>query len=182
MQAVGTGSRHDFCHRGLEVNAAAVDSRADRSGGEKLEHEKGTITMKLTDLMVARAILAPSDQVFDVWMDAKSPGGPWFGPHKLIFNPIVDGLFYMAVQHEERIWPHYGRFLQIARPSKVEYTWMSEGTKGVESVVLVTFEPRGEHTEVTLCHSGVPDDEMGRQHKDGWSWVLSSLADRFAQK
>ncbi|HWX41726.1 MAG TPA: hypothetical protein VN345_11300 [Blastocatellia bacterium] len=24
------------------------------------------------------------------------------------------------------------------------------------------------------------DDEMGRQHKEGWTWVLSMLAQRFA--
>lgn len=34
---------------------------------------------------------------------------------------------------------------------------MSEATKGVESVVLVTVEPRGGQTKITLRHSGVPD-------------------------
>jgi len=92
----------------------------------------------------------------------------------------VDGLFYLAVKHEGRTWPHYGRFLQIERPRVVEYTWMSEATKGAESIVTVTMEARGDQTEVTLRHSGVPDDEMGRQHKDGWTWVLSALADALA--
>jgi hypothetical protein len=64
----------------------------------------------------------------------------------------------------------------------VEYTWVSEATKGVESVVTVTFERRGEQTEVTLRHSGVPDDEMGHQHKEGWTWVLSMLAERFVSR
>jgi hypothetical protein len=56
---------------------------------------------------------------------------------------------------------------------------VSEGTQGVESIVGVTFEPRGDQTEVTLRHSGVPDDEMGRRHQEGWAWVLSKLAERF---
>jgi hypothetical protein len=68
----------------------------------------------------------------------------------------------------------------IDRPRQVEYTWVSEATKGVESVVAVTFEARGDQTEVTLRHSGVPDDEMGLQHKEGWTWILSMLAERFA--
>jgi hypothetical protein len=59
---------------------------------------------------------------------------------------------------------------------------MSEGTKGAESTVTVTMEARGDQTEVTLVHSGVPDDEMGRQHKDGWTWVLSMLADSIASE
>lgn len=135
--------------------------------------------MKLTDITVARAIPARAEQVFDVWMDAKSPGGPWFGSERTIMNPVVDGLFYLAVSHEGRTWPHYGRFLAIDRPRRVEYTWMSEATKGVESIVAVSFESHGEQTEVTLRHTGVPDDEMGRQHKEGWTWFLSMLAERF---
>jgi uncharacterized protein YndB with AHSA1/START domain len=135
--------------------------------------------MKLTDITVARAIPASPEKVFDVWIDPKSPGGPWFGAERTILNPVVDGLFYFAVNHEGRTWPHYGRFLQIDRPRRVKYTWMSEATKGVESVVAVTFEPRGGQTEVTLRHSGVPDDEMGRQHSEGWTSFLSMLAERF---
>jgi Activator of Hsp90 ATPase homolog 1-like protein len=72
--------------------------------------------------------------------------------------------------------------LKIERPQQVEYTWMSEATKGVESIVALTFQAQGEQTEVTLRHTGVPDDEMGCQHHDGWTWVLSILAERFGAK
>jgi uncharacterized protein YndB with AHSA1/START domain len=136
--------------------------------------------MKLTDITVSRVIPAPAGQVFDVWMDPKSPGGPWFGSERIIMNPVVDGLFYLAVSHEGRTWPHYGRFLAIDRPRRVEYTWVSEATKGVESILAVSFESHGEHTEVTLRHTVVPDDDMGRQHKEGWTWLLSTVAERFA--
>ena len=138
--------------------------------------------MKLTDITVVRAISASAEQVFDVWIDPTSPGGPWFGAERVILDPVADGLFYFAVKHEGRTWPHYGRFVLIERPHQVEYTWVSEATKGVESVVAVTFEPRGDQTEVTLRHSGVPDDEMGHQHKEGWTWVLSMLAERFVSR
>jgi uncharacterized protein YndB with AHSA1/START domain len=135
--------------------------------------------MKLIEITVTRTIPAPADRVFDVWMDPKSPGGPWFGAERVILNPAADGLFYFAVQHEGRTWAHYGRFLAIERPHRVEYTWMSEATKGCESVVAVAFEARGAETAVTLRHSGLPDDAMGRQHEKGWTWVLSMLAERF---
>jgi uncharacterized protein YndB with AHSA1/START domain len=138
--------------------------------------------MNLTDLTVTRMIPAPPENVFDVWIDPKSPGGPWFGAERTILNPMVDGLFYFAVKHEGRSWPHYGRFLQIERPHRIEYTWVSEATKGVETIVALSFEARGEETEVTLRHSGVPDDEMGRQHKDGWTWILSMLGQKFGSK
>jgi uncharacterized protein YndB with AHSA1/START domain len=136
--------------------------------------------MNLTDLTVSRTIPARPEEVYDVWIDPKSPGGPWFGAHRVIINPVVDGLFYNAVEHAGKTWAHYGRFLRMERPACVEYTWVSEATKGVESIVTVTFEAHGEHTEVTLRHAGVPDDEMGRQHQEGWGWVLSMLEQRFS--
>jgi uncharacterized protein YndB with AHSA1/START domain len=138
--------------------------------------------MKLTDITVTRTIPASADAVFDVWIDPKSPGGPWFGAERAILNPTVDGLFYLAMKHEGRIWPHYGRFLRINRPHLIEHTWMSEGTKGAESVVTITMQVKGNETEVTLRHSGVPDDEMGHKHKDGWTWILSALAESLASR
>jgi uncharacterized protein YndB with AHSA1/START domain len=135
--------------------------------------------MNLIDLTVTRTIAASPEEVFDIWMDSTSPGGPWFGASRIIINPVVDGLFYFAVSHEGRIWPHYGRFVVIERPGLVVYTWMSESTQGVESQVSVSFQPNGNQTEVTLCHSGVPDDEMGRRHEEGWTWMLSMLQKRF---
>ncbi len=81
--------------------------------------------MNVTEVTVTRTIPASQERVFDAWMDPKSPGGPWFGAQRLILNPVVDGLYYWAVNHEGRVWPHYGRFLKIDRPRVVEYTWMS---------------------------------------------------------
>ena len=67
----------------------------------------------------------------------------------------------------------------VDRRRCVEFTWVSEATRGVESVVLFELKPQGDQTEVTLSHSGVPDDEMGRRHEAGWTRVLATLAERF---
>jgi len=91
----------------------------------------------------------------------------------------VDGLFYQAVLHAGRSWHHYGRFIKIDRPHAVQHTWVSEATKGLESIVEVTFQPSGAATEVTLRQTGIPDDELGRRHREGWDSVLSKVADRF---
>lgn len=138
--------------------------------------------MNFTDITVNRTIAAPAEKIYDVWIDPKSPGGPWHGAERVIFHPVVDGLYYLAIKHEGRTWPHYGRFTKMERPRVVEFTWMSEGTKGAESVVTVTLQPRGDQTEVTLRHAGVPDDELGRKHKEGWTWILSALADALAAR
>ncbi len=134
------------------------------------------------ELTVSRVIPAPPIEVFQVWIDPKSPGSPWFGCQRVIMNAVVDGLFYQSVQHEGRSWAHYGRFLRLDKPRVIEHTWMSEATRGFESVVTVTLEPKGDETLVTLRHSDLPDDDMGRRHKDGWGFVLGALADRFATR
>jgi uncharacterized protein YndB with AHSA1/START domain len=135
--------------------------------------------MKTFDLTVSRTIPGPADEVFDVWLDPKSPGGVWFGVERVILNPVVDGLFYHAVKHEGRLWPHYGRFLRLDRGRAIEHTWVSEATRGLETVVSITLAPQDGGTLVTLRHAVVPDDEMGRGHKDGWTWYLDVLAQRF---
>jgi uncharacterized protein YndB with AHSA1/START domain len=135
--------------------------------------------MKLCDLTATNSINAPAEAIFDIWMDPKSPGSPWFGCERVIMNPAVDGLFYHTVEHQGRIWPHYGRFVRLDRPHRIEHTWVSESTRGLETLLTLTFETRDGHTEVELRHTGVPDDEDGRKHKVGWTWLLSALAERF---
>jgi uncharacterized protein YndB with AHSA1/START domain len=136
---------------------------------------------KTIDIKVSRTIPASAEEVFDVWLDPKSPGGPWYGSERVILNPVVDGLFYHAVNYEGRTWAHYGRFVRIERTRFVEHTWVSEATQGLETMVTVAIEPRGEEAEVTIEHVGVPDDKLGRTHEEGWGWILGAFAERFAK-
>jgi uncharacterized protein YndB with AHSA1/START domain len=135
--------------------------------------------VKTVDVTVSRTIRAAADDLFDVWLDPKSPGGLWYGTARAIVNPAVDGLFYHCVEHEGRSWPHYGRFIRLDRGRVIEHTWVSEATRGIETVVTVTFAPRNGSTEITLHHANVPDDDMGRGHEAGWTWYLSVLGQRF---
>jgi uncharacterized protein YndB with AHSA1/START domain len=132
--------------------------------------------IRTTELTLNRTMAAKPADIFDRWLDAKKPGSPWFGIKKAIVNPVVDGLFYHAVHFEEHDWAHYGRFLALERGRRIEHTWVSEATRGLESVVTLTFEAQGANTLVTLHHLGIPDDEMGRRHRDGWGYCLDALA------
>jgi uncharacterized protein YndB with AHSA1/START domain len=135
--------------------------------------------MKTFDLSVSRTIAGPAEEVYDAWLDPKSPGGLWFGVERAIVNPVVDGLFHHVVKYEGRSWPHYGRFIRLDRGRTIEYTWVSEATRGVETVVTITLTPTSDGTTVTLGHAKLPDDDMGRGHKEGWTWYLNALAERF---
>jgi uncharacterized protein YndB with AHSA1/START domain len=131
--------------------------------------------IRTTELTLTRTIAAKAADIFDRWLDYKKPGSPWFGTKKAIVNPVVDGLFYHAVYFEDHDWAHYGRFLALERARRIEHTWVSEATKGLESVVTFTLEPQGTGTLVTLNHRNIPDDEMGRRHRDGWGFCLDAL-------
>jgi uncharacterized protein YndB with AHSA1/START domain len=137
---------------------------------------------KQTEIRLERTISAAAGEVYDVWLDAKSPGGPWFGSTRVLLDAKVDGLFYHATAYEGREWAHYGRFMVLDRPRRIEHTWVSEGTRGLESVVTLTFVPEGDRTRVTLHHAGVPDDDFGRQHQEGWVWMLGAIQDRFEKR
>jgi uncharacterized protein YndB with AHSA1/START domain len=137
---------------------------------------------KETELTVTRTIPATAAEVYDVWLDAKSPGSPWFGARRAILDTKVDGLFYFSVPHEGRDWAHCGRFILLDRAKRIEHTWVSEATRGLESVVSLSFEPDGDKTRVTLRHTGVPDDEFGRQHREGWDFALQAIEARFAKR
>jgi uncharacterized protein YndB with AHSA1/START domain len=133
-------------------------------------------------LTVTRTIAATPAEGFDVWLDSRSPGSPWFGVARAIVQPVVDGLFYHVVHFEGHDWAHYGRFVALERPRRIAHTWVSEATRGLESLVELHFEAQGEQTLVTLRHSNVPDDEMGRRHEQGWGFVLGAIAERCARQ
>ena len=98
----------------------------------------------------------------------------------LVLDPKVDGLFYWLFINEAGDQkPHYGRFTIVDRPSKVQYAWMSLHTRGLQSLVTVTFQKKGEDTLLTLRHENLPDDDYGRGHEKGGDFLLSQFADGF---
>jgi len=62
------------------------------------------------------------------------------------------------------------------RPRLFEQTWMSEATHGIETVVRLELDPKDGGTQVTLTHSGLPDDEA-ENHRKGWEEILTTLDD-----
>ncbi len=130
---------------------------------------------KLIEVKVERTIAAPPVEVFDAWLNPKVPGTPWEMADKLILHPEVDGFFYWLVHGV----PHYGRFTEVKRGARLQHTWMSPNTSGLESKVQVTFEKQGAETLMTLVHSGLPDTEEGRSHDKGWNYFLNTFPGQF---
>jgi uncharacterized protein YndB with AHSA1/START domain len=136
--------------------------------------------MKTIDLTLTRTIPASPAEAFDGWLDATCPGTVWNVAVELILEPKVDALYYWLSLHDGERKPHYGRFIVVDRPRKLQYTWMSPHTRGLESLVTVTFARKGGDTLLTLRHENLPDEEHGRGHEPGWGQLLTRFAERFS--
>jgi len=134
-----------------------------------------TKSTKTIEFKFERTIPAPPDEVFDAWLNPKIPGNPWNAAEKFILDPKVDGLFYWTLKGTS----HYGRFAEIERPGRIQHTWMSPNTLGLESTVTVTFKEKGKDTLMTLVHSGLPDTDGGRGHEKGWNYFLDMFPQQF---
>jgi uncharacterized protein YndB with AHSA1/START domain len=139
-----------------------------------------TASTSTVEITVERTIPAPPSEVFDAWLDPKIPGTLWHGHKKLIFNPEIDGLWYLlSLMHRREGTPHYGRFIEINRPSRIQHSWMSRNTLGEETTVTVTFQKKGEDTLMTVLHSGLPNEDMATAHEKGWNSILDKFSDIF---
>ncbi len=139
-----------------------------------MEHTGKTLEFKFE-----RTLCASPDEAFDAWLNPKIPGSPWNVADKLIWNPKVDGLYYMSMTHGCKT---YGRFTKVERPGCVEHTWVSGHTLGEESTVTVTFKKKGDGTLMTLVHSGLPDTERAKEHEKGWNHFLDIFPGQFEKK
>ncbi len=132
-------------------------------------------SMKTVEFKFERTITAPPNEVFDGWLDPKVPGNPWNAAEKFILDAKVDGLFYWLLKGTA----HYGRFIEVERPGRIQHTWISPNTLGWESMVTLTFKKQGEDTLMTLVHSGLPDHEVARGHEKGWNYFLGVYIEQF---
>jgi uncharacterized protein YndB with AHSA1/START domain len=130
---------------------------------------------KTLEFKFERTIPAPPNEVFDAWLNPKTPGNPWNAAEKFILDPKVDGLFFWTLKGTS----HYGRFMEIERPGRIQHTWVSPNTVGEESTVTVTFKKQGEDTLMTLVHSDLPDHGRARGHERGWNYFLGVFLEQF---
>jgi uncharacterized protein YndB with AHSA1/START domain len=137
-----------------------------------MKNSKKTIEVK-----VERTIPALPGEVFDRWLDPKTPGNPWNFADKLVLNPKVGALFYSRMMDT----PHYGRFTKVERSGRIQHTWVSPNTLGEESTVTVTFKKKGTNTLMTLVHTGLPNTDEGRSHEKGWNYFLGIFPEQFGE-
>jgi len=133
-------------------------------------------------LVIRRVIRASREEIFDMWTRADHLRR-WMRPPRAVgasaeTDPRVGGR-YRIVMQGERDYDHNGEYLVVDRPSKLSFTWISEGSDYQTSLVTVELFDRGAgQTELVLTHERLPPAKV-EQHTEGWSEILGELASQF---
>jgi uncharacterized protein YndB with AHSA1/START domain len=72
---------------------------------------------------------------------------------------------------------HHGRYVEIVRPERLRFTWISAATGDEETDVTVTFDAVDQGTRVTIVHVGLRDETIARRHHGGWQSILDKCRD-----
>jgi uncharacterized protein YndB with AHSA1/START domain len=133
---------------------------------------------KTLTVNLSRVIAGAPAAVFDAWMDPKRPCNPWSSGKTVGLVPRAGSVFCVVKDGAGYV---FGRVLQADRGRRLRHTWMSAYTRGLESTVTVTFQRRAGGTLMTLRHGGLPNDDHGRLHREGWRQFLGRMEGRFGK-
>src|SRR5665213_2930720 len=139
-------------------------------------------------LVVRRMIRATPDRLFAFWTEPEHLVR-WWGPDGVsCLTAEVDlrpgGSYRIANRfaNGDVLWIA-GVFEVVERPHRLVYTWRLESASASASSerVNVSFELRGELTEVVVTHERIASAAVRTSHERGWNGCLDGLA-RYAQE
>jgi uncharacterized protein YndB with AHSA1/START domain len=129
-------------------------------------------------VVVRRVIAAPRERVFAAWLDpamlaAFMRPGQTIGASADV-DPRVGGAFRIVMAHGEGEVEHWGEYLAIEPPSLLSFTWISENTDRLPTVVTIEFHDRNGRTELVLTHRRLPAPRVP-PHRGGWGDIVREL-------
>lgn len=136
------------------------------------------------DIRFERVVNATPEGAFRHWVDPEAlrrwyaPDDSWIvetaeadlrvgGAWRVRFGPTP-----------EEMYVERGVFEEVDPPHRVIYTTVHEfpdGRPSFQTLVTVTFEPRGDRTLLTLLDTRYPSEELRETYEEGWPEFL----DRF---
>ena len=136
--------------------------------------------MKDLTLNVRKTIHAPIEKVFDAWLNPEllaqfilpMPGMP---------QPEVEndaqqgGSFTIVMQVGDDKIPHTGEYLEINRPDKLVFSWLSPCSTDGSQVTIDFKAVDSSTTDVELTHVRFIDEETRADHEGGWTNILEML-------
>lgn len=131
-------------------------------------------------LSVSKTINASIEDVFDAWLDPTllaqfilpMPGMP---QPKVENDPRQGGSFTIVMHVGDNEIPHTGEYLEINRPNKLVFSWVSPFSIDGSTVTIDFSEIDSRTTNVQLTHVRFVDEEARANHEAGWANILDML-------
>jgi len=134
------------------------------------------------DVLVVRRLLpAPREDVFAAWLDPTSLAR-WMCPGRVErataeVEPRVGGKFRIVMLRRQGAGAeHRGEYLAIDPPSLLSFTWISDATDLIPTVVTIELFERGAETELVLTHRRLPAASV-ESHRAGWTDIVRKLGE-----
>lgn len=140
----------------------------------------------MTELTVNinKEINAPIEKVFDAWLDPKMLARFMMPmPGMLdsdVENEAVEGGKFTIIMHAgENDLPHTGKYLEINRPDKLVFTWVSHCSVDDSTVTLNFTKLNDNKTKIELTHIKFIDEGVRSDHEGGWNNIINKLSELF---
>lgn len=128
---------------------------------------------------VTRLLPATSQQVFEAWTQVESVK-QWMcaGDTVVAYAEMdvrVGGRFRIVMRDANTDYEHTGEYLEVVRPERLVFTWISKGTHNQSSLVTVELQKQGDQTLLNLTHEQLPNAEAVFKHQKGWTSLVDKL-------
>ena len=142
-----------------------------------MEARSGELTLALE-----HTLPAPGDVVFAAFTESGELAR-WWGPEgftipSLEFEPRVGGTYRIEMQPPEGESFHLtGEFREVDPPDRLAYTfaWDPPDPDDVETLVTLSFQDRGDATDVRFTQGAFRTEARRALHRDGWSESFGKL-------
>ncbi|MGB5675229.1 MAG: SRPBCC domain-containing protein [Gemmatimonadota bacterium] len=137
-------------------------------------------------LEITRVIATDLETVFDAWTLPEHLK-QWSAPEGMDVpvsevDLTVGGRFHLQMRNAEGgVHNARGIYHEIDRPTRLVYSWQwDEHPDHGQSLITVAFKAVDGGTEVTMIHSGLPDEKSVTDHEGGWASCFNRLEALYA--
>jgi uncharacterized protein YndB with AHSA1/START domain len=132
-------------------------------------------------LRIERTFQASAEAVFDAWTSQEVIRRWWHAGHdwettEAEVDLRVGGAIRVVMRdpHKDAEYGGGGHYTEIDPPRRLEFTWLWDGDTR-RTLIEIDFEEKDGVTTVRFTHKDLLDDEVVRDHEDGWNKVLDNL-------
>lgn len=133
------------------------------------------------EVQVRQPFNAPAERIYDSFLDPERARKFLFATFtgKMVvaeIDPKVGGRFTFVDRRESGDAAHYGKYLELNRPSRIVFEFSVQKDSPEADRVTVDIKPLAKGCEVTLTHEISADYEhLIERVQQGWESVLDGL-------